>query len=187
MQHITQARQQIAEARQLLQNRAGQDGRLYQKRKYVRQAGKLTWEGVLTALRGTLALYDLVSCDHNPDLTDYRQFIQHQDSGQLTLFLTAIDTIVRAVSGDGNLSVVIVSEALLQADELIDWCERISIQANTNLVDVDVSTSGSETRLSILEIASTFPKRSIEGLLEPHEMMSPEERIAAVRNETSGR
>ncbi len=61
-----------------------------------------------------------------PDIEDYQQEIGKLNQSKLKLFNNAYDTLHKVLGYDGNLSVVIVSEGLREAKEIIDWCENIS-------------------------------------------------------------
>jgi hypothetical protein len=126
MQHITEARRYIANARELLSTKAGKSGKFYEDKKYVRMAGNTAWSGVLEALDGTFGVRESLKKNQRPDVKDYQQTIGGKNQTMLRLFNNAYDTLHKTLGYDGNLSVTIVQEGLDEANQLIDWCERVS-------------------------------------------------------------
>jgi Domain of unknown function (DUF5618) len=124
--HIQEAKRYIANAREILTEKAGKSGKFYTDRKYVRMAGNTAWNGILEAIDGTFDIRASMKKDQRPDVKDYQQVIGKRNQSKLKLFIAAYDTLHKALGYDGNLSVTIVQEGLSEADEIIKWCESIT-------------------------------------------------------------
>ena len=113
---ISRARRCVANAKQLLFEKAGKEEGNYQDLKYVRMAGHAAYFGVL------LALDELISkkVKGRKAVKWYQEHLSAVDKKLLTSFNMAYDTLHLALAYDGNLDAVVVSAGMRQAEDIIN-------------------------------------------------------------------
>jgi hypothetical protein len=121
---IAEAKRYMANARQLLSEKAGKEGNLYSDNKYVKMAGHTAWCGVLVALDAALELKGRKKPAERADIDMYLALISKADKKMPRYLASAYDSLHKAMGYDGNLNFKIVQEALKSGDFIIDWCER---------------------------------------------------------------
>ena len=121
--HIQEAERYLKNAREILSEKAEKTDGYYSDRKYVRMAGNTAWNGVLEAMDGTLNVTAKMKKDQRPDIKDYQQAITVQDKKILSVFLSAYDTLHKAMGYDGNLNAKVVQSGLQDAKTIIEWCQ----------------------------------------------------------------
>ena len=121
---IQEANRYLANARQILSEKAKKDGDFYGDRKYVKIAGHTAWCGVLIALDAVLNVRRNLKKNQRPDFDDYQTALYKKDPKMNRIILVAYDLLHKALGYDGVLSYKTVQEALEQAKILIDWTSR---------------------------------------------------------------
>lgn len=117
---IEEARRYLANAKQILREKAIKEDELYQDKKYVKMAGHTAYIGVLEAL-------DVVFGNKRKGRKSvdwYRDELSAVDKKMLTLFIEAYNTLHLAMSYDGNLLAGVSREGLAAAEKIIDWAEQ---------------------------------------------------------------
>ena len=74
---IKEAERYLANARQILSEKAEKDGNYYNDSKYVRMAGNTMWNGVLIALDAALNVKGDLKSGQTPNLKIIRQPLQN--------------------------------------------------------------------------------------------------------------
>jgi len=118
---IEEAGRYIQNARQLLSEKAGKDGKFYTDRKYIKMAGHTAWSGVLVALDGTLKVRAGMKKGQRPDIKDYQEAIGKIDKKMPRILMNSYETLHKTLGYDGNLSYTIVQGGLEEASDLIEW------------------------------------------------------------------
>jgi hypothetical protein len=126
MPHIMEAKRYLENAKQILKEKGGKNGKFYSDRKYIKMAGNTAWNGVLEAIDGTFNFRENMKKNQRPDVKDYQQVIGKRNQSKLKLFNDAYDILHKSLGYDGNLNAMIVQEGISEADEIITWCESIS-------------------------------------------------------------
>lgn len=121
---IQEANRYLANARQILSEKAKKDGDFYGDRKYVKIAGHTAWCGVLIALDAVLNVRRNLKKNQRPDFNDYLSAVSRIDSKTSRLLLAAYETLHKSLGYDGNPDYKIVQRSLDQARLLIDWASR---------------------------------------------------------------
>jgi hypothetical protein len=116
---IEEARRHIANAKEILRDKARKEDGAYQDRKYVKMAGHTAYTGVL------LALDDLLGekTKGRKDAEWYKEGIAKLDRKLLTSFNIIYDTLHLSMGYDGNQDAQITAIALQRAESIIDWVE----------------------------------------------------------------
>lgn len=117
---IEEARRYLANAKQILREKAIKEDDLYQDKKYVKMAGHTAYIGVLEAL-------DVVFGNKRKGRKSvdwYRDELSAVDKKMLTLFIEAYNTLHLAMSYDGNLLAGVSREGLAAAEKIINWAEQ---------------------------------------------------------------
>lgn len=118
---IQEAGRYIENARQLLSEKAGKDGKFYTDRKYVKMAGHTAWCGVLIALDAAFNVKNGMKKEQRPDIKDYQDAVSKRDKKMPRILMNAYDTLHKTLGYDGNLNYVVVQSGLEEAQELIEW------------------------------------------------------------------
>ncbi|MDR1632027.1 MAG: DUF5618 family protein [Dysgonamonadaceae bacterium] len=121
---IQEANRYLANARQILSERAKKDGDFYSDAKYVRTAGHVAWCGVLVALDEVLDVRKNLKSRQRPDFNDYLSAVSKIDSKMTRPLLTAYETLHKVLGYDGNLRYKIVQDGLDQAKFIVDWASQ---------------------------------------------------------------
>lgn len=119
-QHIKEAKRYLANARELLREKASKEDGFYQDRKYVKLAGHAAYSGVLEALDGLLGRKK----KGRKSVDWYQAELAKVDKKMLTYFNSAYDTLHLAMGYDGNLDAGIATLGLSKAETIIDWAEQ---------------------------------------------------------------
>jgi len=119
MDQISEARRYVANAKEILRDKAQKDGKYYQDRKYVKMAGHTAYTGILVALD---ELFHQESRKRK-SVDWYKSHIARIDNKLLATFNAAYDTLHLAMSYDGNLSADVARSGLEDAERIIDWVE----------------------------------------------------------------
>ncbi|MDR1757558.1 MAG: DUF5618 family protein [Bacteroidales bacterium] len=121
---IREAERYLQNARQILTNKAEKDGDYYNDTKYVRMAGNTAWNGVLIALDAALGIKKKMKPRQRPDVQDYQFALNRCDSKMNIVFLSAYESLHKALGYDGNPSYKVVQSALTDGQRLIEWADK---------------------------------------------------------------
>ena len=122
---IEEAKRYVANAKQLLSDKAGKEEVRYQDRKYVRMASHAAYMGVLIALDALIA----EKIKGRKAVKWYQEHLAAIDKKLLGRFNDAYDTLHLALAYDGNLDATVVSAGMKQAEDIINWVETRTAQA----------------------------------------------------------
>jgi Domain of unknown function (DUF5618) len=118
---IMELHQYLNDARNILNQDTERDHKYYSNKKYVRDAGQLALNGIMSAMQEHLDF----SKEFNFNL--YQQQIEMVNPYMAKVFANAYDTLTKCLIEDGNLNIIIVEEGLSEAEEIMDWCEDTEI------------------------------------------------------------
>jgi len=115
---VQEARRYLNNAREILSEKAGKEGDLYQDRKYVRLAGHTAYSGVLVALDV------LIGKKRGRKSAEwYVENLRKIDRKALDRFNALYDVLHLSMAYDGVLLASVSQEGLKAAEVLIDWVE----------------------------------------------------------------
>ncbi len=118
--NITEAKRYLANAKEILSEKAGKEDGFYKDRKYVKLAGNAAYSGVLVAIDGLLS----VKKKERKSVDWYQGELSKMDKKVLTYFNSAYDTLHLAMGYDGNLDAGIATLGLSKAETIINWVEQ---------------------------------------------------------------
>ena len=121
---IKEAERYLANARQILSEKAGKDGNYYEDPKYVKMAGNAAWNGVLVALDGILNVTDNLKSGQRPEFKDYQSAVAKRDKKMSRPLLIAYESLHKVLGYDGNPRYKIVQDSLEQGKEIISWASK---------------------------------------------------------------
>ena len=119
MENISEAHRYINNAKEILRDKAKKEDSRYNDRKYVRMAGHTAYLAILVALDG----YFGVKKKGRKKVEWYQEQLAKTDKKILNSFLNAYEILHLGMGYDGDLSAVIASEGLKEAEEIINWVE----------------------------------------------------------------
>ena len=121
---IKEAERYLANARQILSEKAGKDGDYYEDTKYVKMAGHTAWSGVLVALDGVLNVTDNLKDGQRPEFKDYQAAIAKRDKKMPRVLLNAYDLLHKSLGYDGVTRYKVVQDSLEQGRNIISWASK---------------------------------------------------------------
>lgn len=119
MDQISEARRYVANAKEILRDKAQKEDGLYQDAKYVKMAGHTAYAGVLVALDH---LFGRTS-RRRKSVDWYQAELAKTDRKLLTAFNGVYDTLHLSMSYDGNPAAAVAQGGLDLAERIIDWVE----------------------------------------------------------------
>ena len=120
--HIKEAKRYIANAKELLSEKAGREAHLYTDKKYVRLAGHAAYSGVLVALDGVFS----DSKRGRKDVKWYRDQLSQKNKKMLGYFISVYDTLHLSMGYDGNPNAKVAKAGFDDAEKLIRWAQTVS-------------------------------------------------------------
>ena len=121
---IKEAERYLANARQILSEKAEKDGNYYNDSKYVRMAGNTMWNGVLIALDAALNVKGDLKSGQRPDIKDYQNAVAKKDRKMPRYLLDAYVNIHQSLGYDGVTNYKVVQAGMEQAKEMIAWASK---------------------------------------------------------------
>ncbi len=121
---IREAERYLANAKQILSEKAGKEGNYYTDPKYVKMAGNTAWSGILVALDAATDVRKNLKKGQRLDIKDYQNAVAKKDRKMNIPFSVAYDSLHKTLGYDGNLSYKIVQESLSQGKMIIDWASK---------------------------------------------------------------
>ncbi len=115
--NITEAKRYLANAKEILSEKAGKDGRFYTDKKYVKMAGNTAYSGVLEALDGLLPKKG----KGRKSVEWYQEGLTKIDKKILTNFNSIYNILHLSMGYDGILNASIANEGLEDAETIINW------------------------------------------------------------------
>jgi hypothetical protein len=116
---IEDARRYIANAKELLSEKARKEDGFYRDEKYVKMAGHTAYAGVLVALDAVLPKKG----KGRKSVDWYLENLANMDGKLLDSFNAAYDTLHLSMGYDGNSDAEVVAAGLKRANYIIDWVE----------------------------------------------------------------
>lgn len=120
MDHITEAKRYLDNAKEILREKAINDGEHYRDKKYVRLAGHAAYTGVLVALDGIFG--------HNGKRRKSKEwYVDHlakRNRKMVEHFEDAYELLHLVMGYDGSRNVKVSKEGLAIADKMISWAEK---------------------------------------------------------------
>jgi hypothetical protein len=119
MNSILAAKRYLANAREILREKAGKEDGYYQDSKYVKMAGHTAYTGILLALDNFLGKKG----KGRKDVDWYKQHLSQLDKKALNSFLTAYQVLHLDMAYDGAKSAKLAATGLEEAESIINWIE----------------------------------------------------------------
>ncbi len=117
---VEEAKRYLANAREILRDKAHKEDGIYQDTKYVKLAGHAAYSGVLVALDGLLGKKG----KGRKDVDWYKQQLAKLDKRLLNSFVGVYDTLHLSMSYDGNPLASVAAAGLQEAETIINWVEQ---------------------------------------------------------------
>ncbi|GAB3223733.1 DUF5618 family protein [Spirosoma arcticum] len=117
---VEEAKRYLANAREILRDKAHKEDGIYQDTKYVKLAGHAAYSGVLVALDGLLGKKG----KGRKDVDWYKQQLANLDKRLLNSFVGVYDTLHLSMSYDGNPLASVATAGLQEAETIINWVEQ---------------------------------------------------------------
>ena len=121
---IEEAGRYLANAKQILSEKAGKDGNFYSDPKYVKMAGNTAWNGVLYAVDVILGVRKSMKKGTRPDITDYQKALYTKDQKVYPYFTSAYETLHKAMGYDGILKYKVVQSGMEDASTILTWAAK---------------------------------------------------------------
>ena len=121
---IREAERYLANARQILSEKAEKDGDIYNDDKYVRMAGNTAWNGVLIALDASLGIRKGLKRNQRPDISDYQRAMSMRDQRMSKILHGAYETVHKSMGYDGNPAYGVVQTGMSFANDLVKWADK---------------------------------------------------------------
>lgn len=119
MSSITEAKRYLANAKEILSEKAGKEDGYYQDSKYVKMAGHTAYTGILVALDDLLGKKG----KGRKDVDWYKQHLSQLDKKALNSFLTAYQVLHLDMAYDGAKSAELAATGIKEAEKIINWVE----------------------------------------------------------------
>ena len=121
---IREAERYLANAKQILSEKAEKEGNRYSDKKYVKLAGHAAWSGVLVALDAVTDVRKNVKKGARVDIKDYQNAIAKKDRKMTGQLQDTYNTLHLSLGYDGNQNFNVVQAGLKQGKMLIDWASK---------------------------------------------------------------
>jgi hypothetical protein len=122
---IGEAKRYLANAKEILSEKAGKDGNYYSDSKYVKMAGDTAWKGVLIALEGVFRVKEATK--KRVSIDDYKEAIAKRNKQLLTTVNEGYQILHLFMGYDGVKTYKVCQAGLEEAKRIIDWCEKNNI------------------------------------------------------------
>jgi hypothetical protein len=121
---IQEAKRYLANAKEILSEKAGKDGNYYSDSKYVRMAGDTAWKGALIALDSIFHVKK--RSNQRVSVEDYKVAVSKQNRKLLTSVNEGYQILHLSMGYDGTKTYKVCQAGLEEAKRIIDWCETNS-------------------------------------------------------------
>ena len=122
---IEEAKRYLANAKEILSEKAGKEGSHYSDSKYVSIAGDTAWKGVLIALDTVFEVKK--SLKKRVSVEDYKAAIAKRNKQILNYVNDGYQILHLYMGYDGGLNYNICKIGLETAKKIIDWCENNTV------------------------------------------------------------
>ena len=121
---ISEARRYLANAKEILSEKAGKNGNYYSDSKYVKMAGDTAWKGVLLALDSVFNVKK--TSKQRVSVEDYKAAVAKKNKQILTTVNEGYQILHLFMGYDGIRSYKVCQAGIEEAKRIIDWCEKNS-------------------------------------------------------------
>ncbi len=118
---IEEAKRYLANAKEILRNKAKKDGDFYQDGKYTRMAGNCMWNGCLIALDYALGIQRKKG--QRLDIDDFKTAAAKRDKKLLSNVVEGYNVMHLSMGYDGTKLVSTISGGVKVMGNIIAWCE----------------------------------------------------------------
>jgi len=119
---IEEAKRYLENAKEILSEKAGKDGKYYNDSKYVRMAGDTAWKGVLIALDVVFGVKK--ASKQRVSVEDYKAAVAKRNKQILTNVNEGYQILHLYMGYDGGLNYNVCKNGLEEATTIIEWCEK---------------------------------------------------------------
>ncbi|CAG5071294.1 hypothetical protein DYBT9623_03387 [Dyadobacter sp. CECT 9623] len=117
---IQEARRYLANAKQILREKARKEDGYFQDSKYVKMAGHTAYAGILLVLDEVFGK----KTKGRKDVDWYKSNLSQADKKMLNSFMTAYQVLHLDMAYDGARSAALAKLGIEEAEKLIHWVER---------------------------------------------------------------
>ena len=117
---IQEAKRYLANAKEILSEKAGKEGNYYSDSKYVKMAGDTAWKGVLIALDTVFEVKK--ASKQRVSVEDYKAVVAKRNKQILTHINEGYQILHLSMGYDGTRSYKVCQAGLEEAKIVIDWC-----------------------------------------------------------------
>ena len=118
---IEEAKRYLANAKEILRDKAKKDGEYYEDSKYTRMAGNCMWNGCLIALKPALGL--TVKRGQRLDIDDFKAAAAKRNKKLLHDVVEGYNIMHLSMGYDGTTAVSVISGGVKVMGNIIAWCE----------------------------------------------------------------
>jgi len=118
--NVIEAKRYIANAKDILREKAIKEDGYYQDKKYIRMAGNTAYSGILEALDAVI----IEKQKGRKSVNWYKEQLSKTDKKVLNAFVSAYDILHLSLGYDGIPDVSIAKIGLERAEYIIDWVEK---------------------------------------------------------------
>ncbi len=117
--NVIEAKRYIANAKDILREKAKKEDGYYQDKKYIRMAGNSAYSGILEALDSVI----IEKQKGRKSVNWYKEQLSKTDKKVLNAFVSAYYILHLSMGYDGIPSAKIANTGLEYAEQIIDWVE----------------------------------------------------------------
>ena len=121
---IREAERYLANAKQILSEKAEKEGDYYNDSKYVKMAGDTAWKGVLVALDAATGVRKNMKKGQRIDIKDYQNAVSKKDKKMVKPLQSTYNILHLYLGYDGDLSSKLAKAGLEQGKMMIDWASK---------------------------------------------------------------
>ena len=118
---IAEAKRYLANAKEILRDKAIKDGDYYTDSKYTRMAGNCMWNGCLLALQYSLNIK--VSRGQRLDINDFKASATKRNKKLLNDVIEGYNIMHLYMGYDGTKAVGVITNGIKVMQSIISWCE----------------------------------------------------------------
>jgi len=119
---IEEAKRYVANAKEILREKAVKEDDYYNDSKYVCMAGETAWKGCLIALDSALNIKK--KKDSRKSIDDYKAMAAKRNQTLLKNVVSGYNLLHLSMGYDGEKSYTIAKTGLQTAETIIDWCSK---------------------------------------------------------------
>ena len=121
---IKEAERYLANAKQILSEKAEKEGGYYNDSKYVKMAGDTAWKGVLVALDAATDVRKNKKKGQRIDIKDYQNAVAKKDKKMVKPLHSTYEILHLYLGYDGNPDSKLAQTGLERGKMIVDWASK---------------------------------------------------------------